>query len=206
MKTICRLGLSVCAWSFAVLAAGCAPRQPVACDQILDAGLRAAPSAGLAEDRFAGWVRDNYPGGDLYGVGEASPFLWKQGVRQYRANFEPGGLLISAELRPQPTVDEVVACLGKPEAYELRTLSAPDGTGVRLALWYPGQGAIFSYVKYGAAPPVFGGKSVLSEATVFAPGTIDQVTERFYAGQGADALRAALQAWPEKFEDMAPSE
>ena len=110
-------------------------------------------------------------------------------------SYEVGVLTTTLRLSPQPTINEVLECFGKPDAYYIATLPA-ERPGMLLAMYYPSKGLIFGHVSYGDGITSFNGDSLITDISIMTPGTITNTIQHGEHNANPDEVLKALRLWP----------
>jgi hypothetical protein len=176
----------------------------VGCDQLYDQRLRTAPISSDINPTLGKWIRDTYPQEDLYGVGDGPVYYWKVGGQLYiasQARFREA--VIIAYLNPKPSVGDVIACLGQPEAYTSGEALAPDSRGIGYSIWYPSRGVVFSYIKYDFLgiflPVTFDANSPLDAVEVIQPMSKQEYINRVFLRDRPPETADQVRQWPIPF-------
>lgn len=196
-------------------------RSRVTCDQFIDPRLSAIPFSRLAPADIVGWISETFKlrTGQITVSGASQPnydsttqlnVLWTDGNIEYQAIWANSKKFIWARLTAQPTVEEVIACIGPPAYYLASKHLYADGYEV--SLWYTQRGLIFEHTvltrgfRFPAPSLEANGNTVIESIMYVESGDIDSLIYNTY-GRGVDTdfrnkLIKALRPWPGKAADM----
>ena len=146
---------------------------------------------------------------ESYSEGQVSKVGWTDNNDDYFARFSSIGQLMNIEVhwdREQPTLGQVVDCLGPPDYYIAN--GGPRTEAAHLQLWYVEQGFVaFGYVVHSGLailwqeplkviPPGFA-----MSAFRILPAGLEQMTRRFdYTDEDGDPIMCIFKPWPSSIE------
>lgn len=179
-------------------------KTPVACDDIIDPPLKSVPFASLTTQDAGDWIRTNYPSGTLLQVDRGPSYYWQYRGRDYGAHFAGNNQSVSYQLKPAPTISDVIICYGKPDLYRITSVQE-EVPGIELALWYIDLGYEFSSVRWGStASNRFDGASQMTDVTIVRPGILEDMVRNLYSEQYVTKVLSELQPWPSVFSFIQP--
>jgi len=151
------------------------------------------------------WIMDNYQLENATITEEDGRLRWLYGNSGYVATFEHGTLKrVGIDWRKgyEPTVQEVLACLGPPDYYTA-ALKPDQEVRFELSLWYLDEGLVVNSVNFSRNEPV---KPVVREdrrvthMVVLQPGSIVDSIMHVYGYSSVadvpDTLLGTLKPWP----------
>ncbi len=176
------------------------PRKAVTCSEIVEPFLLSVPFDALEQETGAAWIKANFPSADLYDVNTGPAFGWRQFGKEYLAVLGSDRKIVTSSLSPEPMIDEVIKCFGPPDLYSLSNLTAADGVGTRLSLWYPSRGLVFHYTGFNQKRVTrYDQQSLLNSVDIMKPGSISDLARQIYAEARAVEIVASAKAWPTHF-------
>lgn len=198
----CSLGLLITSG----LVLSCVPEQSVvSCAEIQQDALRSLAYGNATKPQALTWIMDNYQLENATITEEDGRLRWLYGNSGYVATFEHGTLKrVGIDWRKgyEPTVQEVLTCLGPPDYYTA-ALKPDQEVRFELSLWYLDEGLVVNSVSFSRNEPV---KPVVREdrrvthMVVLQPGSIVDLIMRVYGYSSVadvpDTLLSTLKPWP----------
>jgi len=196
-------------------------RLQLRCDQFFPPKLRALPFDTITNENVAAWIADNlgFRGDRTWGDPESGQsWIWSDGLGRhvFQTLRPPYGLYPTdppeAQLEidylrhAQPTVDDVVRCLGAPEYFEAR--HAPPSLRI-FNMLYPSKGIALT-ATYGWSGPPFPvtGDTRLGSVWAMRPGTLTELARGLYQGLSfrdeSEVSAFGIRPWPQNLSDIAP--
>ena len=192
------------------------------CDQLFPPQLLALPFDALTYADTSAWIADNlgFRGDRAWGDPESGQaWIWSDGLGRkiFQTLRPPYGLYPTdppqAQLkvdylqREQPTVDDVVRCLGAPEYYEAR--HAPPSVRI-FSMLYPSKGIALTATYDWTGPPFpVTGDTRFGSVWVMRPGTLTEMARGLYQGLSfrdeGEISEFGIRPWPQKLSDIAPT-
>lgn len=198
----CSLGLLITSG----LVLSCVPEQSVvSCVEIQQNALRSLPYDNATKPQVLTWIMDNYQLDNATIAEEDGRLRWLNGNSGYVATFEHGTLKrVGIDWRKgyEPTVQEVLACLGPPDYYTA-ALKPDQEVRFELSLWYLDEGLVVNSVSFSrleTVQPIVREDRRVTHMIVLQPGSVVDLTMRVYGysrvADVPDTLLGTLKPWP----------
>ncbi len=209
-QMISRSGLALACVTALSLGLMCRCRPP-SCEEIAEPRVLAAPLNQLTPDTLPDWVESSFHLSEPITVFSVNQYVWKEGERRYDVVLSPNIKRIKVDLAPQPSLNEVLACLGSPALY-YATSHLHSDVALEVGLWYPDRNVVVEHFVLSRGlrlipyTPYIDGQIRMQRLTVVRPGTVNEMIDNAipYGNMAElhDKVVKSLKPWPGEVSKM----